>query len=268
MRAGRFAPRVGVAALVVGLVAADGADTELVYRDAMPTTLNPLFASTMSDVRADELIFDRLIFASAVSSEHRSRLLVENDRAPYIWMEPIHGGRDLKLRVRDDVRWHDGVPFTADDVCFTIDAIIANPRSSIGLPLRNALIGCKVATDGEFVVSFDRTLPYGQALQNLAFSVLPKHAFPGGAVRRDSLFGRNPVGTGPMRGEMVADGVRFTAFPNGNHSPHIARMRLVAKNSPDASVPEVLSGAAQLEVAVTNGLRDEVEVSDGVALKT
>ena len=38
----------------------------LVYQDALPTTLLPLYAETDADVRAHELLYDRLFYSSPV----------------------------------------------------------------------------------------------------------------------------------------------------------------------------------------------------------
>ena len=42
-------------------------DRALTYIDDLPTTLNPLYATTLADHRAHQLIFDRLTHRNAIS---------------------------------------------------------------------------------------------------------------------------------------------------------------------------------------------------------
>jgi hypothetical protein len=39
----------------------------LIVYDDLPTTLNPLYAKTMADARAHELIYERLFFTTPIS---------------------------------------------------------------------------------------------------------------------------------------------------------------------------------------------------------
>lgn len=41
-------------------------------------------------------------------------------------------GTVITLQLRDGVTWHDGVPFTAEDVIFTFEQIVTNPEARAG----------------------------------------------------------------------------------------------------------------------------------------
>jgi peptide/nickel transport system substrate-binding protein len=41
-------------------------------------------------------------------------------------------GVDLTFQLRDDVRWHDGKPFTADDVKCTFDLLTGQSKEKVG----------------------------------------------------------------------------------------------------------------------------------------
>jgi hypothetical protein len=45
------------------------------FEEALPTTLNPLYADSMVDYRAQELIFDRLWYHDAITNDLESRLV-------------------------------------------------------------------------------------------------------------------------------------------------------------------------------------------------
>ena len=84
------------------------------YEESLPTTMNPLFARTMVDRRAHELVFDRLYYRSAITAEVKSRLVAS---------ETVLDGREaIELALVEGVKWHDGQPVLASDICFRIDA--------------------------------------------------------------------------------------------------------------------------------------------------
>lgn len=66
--------------------------------------------------------------------------------------EKSEDGRHWVIRLRKDVVWHDGVPFTADDVIFTINAI-QNPDTRS--PYRVAWQGVTVTKISDYTLTFD-----------------------------------------------------------------------------------------------------------------
>ena len=84
-----------------------------VFEEEMPR-FNPLYPRGMVDVRSQELVFDRLFYQDAGTGEMRSRLVRK--------FQVQDGGLALLVTLRGDVRWHDGTPLTAADVCFTVAA--------------------------------------------------------------------------------------------------------------------------------------------------
>lgn len=254
----------GLQLLGVAVLAGAAPTSEAVrFADELPTTLNPLFAATMADVRAQELIFDRLVYRSALHSDDDSRLLVKNDDAlGSLRRETLDGGAAVRLWVRQDVRWQDGEPLTADDVCFTIDAMLANPGSSIALPVRPPWTGCRTEPGNVAVIALRP--PARSAGANLSFPVLPKHAFPNGFAR-GTPFDRAPVGTGPMRARFEGDSVVFDAVPSAVHAPTIPR--LILTPTADAAAA-VLDGRLDGAVDVPPADRRAIVEAHDVALKS
>jgi peptide/nickel transport system substrate-binding protein len=113
--------------------------------------------------------------------------------------------RALTLKLRDDVKWHDGVPTTAADVVFTLEAA-RDPAT--GYP-RGAEVACiqdgKTARrqDGKndvVILTFCRPQDrFPDVLTDLA--ILPEHLL-GGVPHADlarAAFNEHPVGNGPFR---------------------------------------------------------------------
>ncbi|MFT7518517.1 MAG: hypothetical protein ACI9MC_000649, partial [Kiritimatiellia bacterium] len=90
------------------------------FDETLPTTMNPLLARTMVDLRSHELVFDRLYIRSAFNNEMQSRV-VDTDAI-------IDAGRGLRVTLKEGVKWHDGQPLTAKDLCFTVHALL-DPRT-------------------------------------------------------------------------------------------------------------------------------------------
>ncbi|MDI6778432.1 MAG: peptide ABC transporter substrate-binding protein [Patescibacteria group bacterium] len=102
------------------------------------------------------------------------------------------------VHLKKDVEWHDGEPFTADDVLFTIQAIQDPAFKS---PLRQSWQGVGVETEDENTVRFILQSPYAFFVNNLAVGILPRHIWETVAPANYPLaeYNLRPVGTGPFK---------------------------------------------------------------------
>ena len=105
------------------------------------------------------------------------------------------------FHLRHDVKWHDGLPFTADDVKFTFDRI-QDPK--IDVPILRSYFttvkSCEVLDP--YTVRFTTTQRYFKMLEELGDSmkIVPKHAFDKGEPDfNKNDFSRHPIGTGPYK---------------------------------------------------------------------
>ena len=105
------------------------------------------------------------------------------------------------FHLRHGVKWHDGTPFTADDVKFTYDRI-QDPKVD-GAPVRSYFTNiksCEVLDP--YTVRFVATERYFKTLEVLGtyIVVLPRHVFETGDPDfNKNTFGRHPIGTGPYK---------------------------------------------------------------------
>ncbi|MBC7262747.1 MAG: peptide ABC transporter substrate-binding protein [Chloroflexi bacterium] len=103
------------------------------------------------------------------------------------------------FHLRDGVRWHDGVPFTADDVLFTIHAI-QDPDFQ-GLPaLADLWRSVKVEAPDAHTVRFTLQEPFAPFLDYTTIGILPAHLLADVPAKLlpDSQFNAQPIGTGPF----------------------------------------------------------------------
>jgi peptide/nickel transport system substrate-binding protein len=108
-------------------------------------------------------------------------------------------GRTYRFALRQDVRWHDGVPFTSADVKFTFEEALLKYHSRTRAALEGVIE--RIDTPDAHTVVFRLARPYGPLLQRLDVveaSIIPRHQYDG----HDLLSGeptRSPIGTGPFR---------------------------------------------------------------------
>jgi len=87
------------------------------------------------------------------------------------------GGKILIFHLREDVKWFDGKPFTADDVVFTFNDIYFNPKipnSTKDMFLIDGKLP-KVEKVDEFTVKFTLPQPFAPLLYSLSAPIFPKH---------------------------------------------------------------------------------------------
>ena len=141
-------------ALRTGLVVAHHAWDTLVHRDPETLQLKPLLATAWRNVDPVTLEFD----------------------------------------LRPGVRFHDGAPFTADDVVYTVDAILTEPEVAVP-SLFAALDGAERVDESKVRIRLKRAFPAALEILAMAVPILPK-AY---RERVGAGFSRAPVGTGPYR---------------------------------------------------------------------
>lgn len=230
------------------------------YEEALPGTLNPLYASTMVDYRSQELVFDRLFFHNTIDNRIISRVIEKGELA--------EGGKGYKLTLKQGLKWHDGKPVTSKDICFTVNAMLdpATP-SPIAAGYRTVLAGCEAQGANVAVVRFTKVFHNPQ--ERLGFSLLPEAAFAGKtAISPDLDFSAHPVGSGAYKGSKGRRGVTFEAFPNGHHASSVAQLSLQEGGDPVVQVVTLRNNGVQGIIAVPPQFRADVSASDELSLKS
>jgi len=246
----------------VGLVTAAALGTASVdyYEGSLPTTLNPLFGRTMVDFRTHELVFDRLYHRSPITNEIQSAV-VESD-------EIMNNGGMLKIELKKGIRWHDGKKLTADDVCFTVNAMLnPNTASSYAKLYRESIKSCVPDGKTTALITFNKVYPFPR--ERAAFPIIPAHPFNGNtALKVDDPFSNAPIGTGPMKAAKTRRFVNFEKFENEHHNAGIPNLKLSQGGDPFVQVRTIVNAGVHGIVQVGPALRPEVAASDDVALKS
>ncbi|MFH1761749.1 MAG: peptide-binding protein, partial [bacterium] len=154
-----------------------------------PSVINPILSLDTASSAIEGLIFNGLIRIN-------SSLEVEPELA--LSWKVSEDGRIWTFYLRKDVYWHDGRPFTAQDVKFTFDSIL-NPKI-------NSVRRSDYIIDGDPIIfkvidkyTFQAILPkpFAPFLTHMGMGIVPKHILSGQDINISS-FNRNPIGTGPF----------------------------------------------------------------------
>lgn len=166
-----------------------------------PQYINPLLSS-YNDVDRD-LTF--LIFNGLLSTNNEGVLMP--DLAEDFQISP--DGLNYTFKLRKDVVWHNGEPFTADDVIFTVSSIQDPAWQS---QLKSALGNVLVEKIDEYTVRFILKEPVANFLNSLTFGILPRSLWltvPSSNATLAEL-NKKPIGTGPFKFQSL------TKDKNGN----------------------------------------------------
>lgn len=197
---------VPTAADITPLPPAD--DNITTYREALVgevRRLNPLLRGlNPAEDDITSLIFDGLVRTNEYGEPEpalASEWIVANNRIEYVFV------------LRQDVLWHDGTPFTARDVAFTME-LLRDPNfpgdEKVGAFWRT--VETQVLDD--YTVRFRLTQPLGSFLDAARIGILPEHALQGisAAQLTDHPFNLTPIGTGAYQREAIrtSDGSRVS----------------------------------------------------------
>lgn len=151
------------------------------------------------------------------------------------------------FHLRNDVTWHDGEPFSAEDVKFTIEAIMDPDNES-----ENAANFMDVESietpDGQTVI-FKLAEPNVAFIDYMSIPILPKHCLEGEDMQTSDFF-RHPVGTGPYALEAWETGQAITMRANDAYfagEPNIKNV--VFKIVPDSNARALQLRGGEVDLA-------------------
>src|SRR5690606_19252335 len=198
-----------------------------------PTVFNPLMLKIEVDDGVHFSLFDPLFYTDT-DGIIKPRLAVEVPSQENGGIS--EDGLEWRVKLRDDVKWHDGTPFTAEDVKFTIELIV-NPDFRAWRTAGHRLVrDITVVSPTEITWKMER--PFSPYLSFLTETfIIPKHAFDGVADPNEAPFNQAPIGTGAFKfaNRVAGDHIELVAntdyFGDG---PYVET--LVFKYIPDLTV--------------------------------
>ena len=158
--------------------------------DEFPDTFDPITSDlSMANVRLSELIFEALL----------DKDIVGNYVPELAAQMPVVQGKEVVFELKQNVTWHDGKPFTAEDVKFTHD-LIKHPQTECDPYLRRLMRkfdACIVL--GPYRVKFILNKPVAEPYYLFNFKIVPKNVINKSYLTKRHPFVMKPIGTGPFQ---------------------------------------------------------------------
>ena len=214
------------------------ADTlRITWRDAIPN-VDPYYNQLRSGIILAHQAWDTLIYRDPETFQNKP-LLAES----YKWADDT----TLEFTLRQNVTWHNGDKFTADDVVYTINTVIADKQVSV--PSNYSFYDSAEKIDDYHVrVKLKRIFPAALDYMAMTLWIWPK-------AYREKVgvdeYAHHPIGTGPYKITRV-DGVtqidleRYAGYYADSPKGKPAIGKIVIHEVPDSSteMAELLGGRA------------------------
>lgn len=151
------------------------------------------------------------------------------------------------FKLREDVKWHDGEPFTAEDVKFTIEAIMNPDNGSENMPNYEEIREIKIL--GDYEIAFVLSEHNYAFLDYMTMSILPQHKLEGEDMWESDYF-KNPVGTGPYKLESWDMGQSINMVRNDDYFAGTAKIeRIIFKIVTDDNAKALQLQSGELDLA-------------------
>jgi peptide/nickel transport system substrate-binding protein len=181
-----------------------------------PTLPNPHFAVGTTNQDASRIFYEPLaawnpdgelqpVLAAEIPSRENGGLAAD--------------GKSVVWKLKRGVQWHDGRPFTADDVVFNWE-FVSNPATAAVTAGNYKDIKAVKVDDYTVRIEFDKPTPFwADAFVGATGQIIPKHLFQDfmGAKSREAPTNMRPVGTGPYKIREFRPGDVVLADRNPNY---------------------------------------------------
>lgn len=178
-----------------------------------PTVINPILTPRMAQANPIDQDLSDLVFEGLTTLDEKGQV------SPCLatdW-QVSEDGRSYEFNLRHGVTWHDGAPFTAADVVFTVQAI-QDPAYQGDAALHELWRNVHVEQLDNYTVRMTLQEPFPSFLDYTTIGLLPTHLLsdvPASRLRADEFSTQHPVGTGMFMVESVTpDRVVLKANPH------------------------------------------------------
>ena len=191
-----------------GTTPASGGGSLVVAISSDPGSLNPAITTSGAVHTASETFFNGL-----VALDEDGNPIPELAES---W-EISEDGRVYTFPLREDVTWHDGEQFTAEDVKFTFENVLLEFHARTAASMGSAIEA--IEAPDEHTVVFRFSEPYAPLLQQLNVTeapIIPEHVYAGTDIQTNPA-NTAPVGTGPFAFTSYEEGAEIRATANEDY---------------------------------------------------
>lgn len=236
-----FAARITAGLLAAAFTAGTAFATDLtIGRATEQNSIDPQFSDLGNDVATAENMFESMIEFDAKLGIHPSLAVSWTLPDPLTW----------EVKLRPGVTFHDGTPFGAEDVAFSLKRARNVPNSPGPLAFFvRAIKDTDVVDKATLRIHTDQPTPLLMEMAGRIFIVPAK--LGAGVTTEDFTSGRAMIGTGPYRFKQLLPGDRVVM--QANHS------YWGVKPTYDTVTLKFLANAASRSAALLSGAVDVIE---------
>jgi peptide/nickel transport system substrate-binding protein len=223
-----------------------------------PTTLNPHLTSNQRDWNASRIVYEPL------ASYDKDGNLIPFLAAEIPTLENgglAEDGRSVTWRLKEDIFWSDGEPFTADDVLFTYEYVSDPDTGAATASTFTAITSIDVVNDYTVRLNFSESNPaWALPFVGVQGLIIPRHIFEAAtgtlSYPCEASNGQTVVGTGPYRlvtcnpeevlflGNELVQTIRIIYEPNPYFrepdNPYFGRLELLGGGTVNEAARRVL----------------------------
>ncbi len=190
---------------------------------ALPANISGLIPNITGDKYSHDAV--SLIYSGLISHDKDTNIIP--DLAESWNLAP--DCKEVSFKLRKNAKWHDGKPFTADDVVFTYQ-LMAHPKTPS--PYKDDF---EDVASVEVLDPYNVRVKYKASFANAVYiwgqSILPKHLLDKymqeGKLKEAPQNSTGPVGTGPYKFQEIRSGEKFVVVANPDYyagRPYISRI--------------------------------------------
>mgnify|MGYP001796542296 CR=1 FL=1 len=248
---------VGLAAALAATTALAGPDDNslvVAWGSTGPIeNVDNYFNTNRTGIWFSRMVWDQLIYRDPATFEMKPLLATSWEQtSPTTW----------RFQLREGVTFHNGEPFDADDVVFTMNWI-SDPANGVKVQ-RNVNWIDRAEKVDQYTVDIHMKAPFPQAFEFLSgpLTIYPNEYYA--EVGPEGMH-ENPVGTGPLMVESVATAEEYVLVKNPNYtwgSPkgESATDKIIVREIADVQtqIAELLAGGIDITADITADHVDQI----------
>ncbi len=202
-----------------------------------PSRINPLLATDSSSSEIADWIFNGLF-----KYDKDGNVVVDLAKSYH-----FKDKTTLIVKLKQNVKWHDGKELTAQDVIFTYNTII-NPKIFSPYTSNYKKVKSLQKLD-KYTIQIKYKKPYFKALEIWMMGILPYHILKDEKDIMTSLFNKKPIGTGPYKLKELKLSQDIILDVNKNYFDEVPKIeKILYKFVPDPTTSFYMLKQKQLDV--------------------
>ncbi len=202
-----------------------------------PSRINPILSTDSASSTISDYIF------SGLFKYDKDGNIICDMAKSYQFIAPTR----LKIKLKENILWHDGIKLTVDDIVFTFNTI-RNPN--IFTPLTTDFEKVKeIKKINNFELEIIYKEPYFKALHIWMVGILPYHILKDEKDLMSSKFNKNPIGTGGYKLKTFVPSQDILLEANKQYYDGIPKIETIRyKFIPDSGTSFAMLNAKKLDL--------------------